>query len=129
MSENHSERTIICLRCPRGCEVHTTVDDANNVIAAGGNICRLGKEYVQTEVADPRRVFTSTVRVRGGVKPLVAVWTPRPIPKTALLALARDTRLADVSAPVRVGQVVMANWRGTGTDIVASETVQKTPNG
>jgi CxxC motif-containing protein len=129
MRENHSERTIICLRCPRGCEVHTTVDDANNVIAARGNICKLGKEYVRTEAADPRRVFTSTVRVRGGEKPLAAVWTPRPIPKSALLALARDARLADVPAPVHVGQVVMADWRGTGTDVVASERVRKIPDG
>jgi len=133
MSENHPpftrythlDRSIICLRCPIGCEVQTTVDEANNVIEVKGNTCKLGREYVQTEVADPRRVFTSTVRVRGGVKPLAAVWTPQPIPKDKLLELARDTRLVEIAAPVHVGQVIITDWQGLGLNLVASDEVQK----
>ncbi|MGO9409952.1 MAG: DUF1667 domain-containing protein [Spirochaetia bacterium] len=122
---SQATRSIICLRCPIGCEVQTTVDAANNVIEVKGNTCKLGREYVQTEVADPRRVFCSTVRVKGGVKPLAAVWTPKPIPKDMLLELARDTRLVEVAAPVHVGQVVIADWKGSGLDLVASDEVQK----
>lgn len=125
MTENHSERSIICLRCPRGCEVITTLDDANNVIATRGNICRLGKEYVQIEAANPRRILTTTVRVKGGLKPLVAVWTPQPIPKALLLELARDTRVVEIAAPVHAGQGIIVDWRGLGIDLVASETVQE----
>ena len=125
MSELSSERTIICLRCPRGCDVQVTVDETNLVTEVQGNVCKLGREYAQSEVTNPRRVLTSTVRVRGGVKPLVAVWTPKPIPKDKLLSLARDTRMVEVAAPVQVGQLVIEDWRGLGIDVVASAEVKK----
>ncbi|HUI71488.1 MAG TPA: DUF1667 domain-containing protein [Spirochaetia bacterium] len=122
---SQATRSIICLRCPIGCDVQTTVDDANNVVEVKGNICKLGREYVQTEVSDPRRIFCSTVRVTGGMKPLAAVWTPKPVPKDKLLELARDTRDVEVAAPVHVGQVIIADWKGSGLDLVASDDVPK----
>ncbi|WP_455382064.1 DUF1667 domain-containing protein [Salinispira pacifica] len=120
-----AERTIICLRCPRGCEVTATLDNDGHVASVCGNTCKLGIEYATQEVEDPRRVLPTTVRVRGGTMPLVPVWTPTPIPKSRLLDLARATREIVLDAPVEIGQVVIKDWEGLGVDLVASGEVER----
>lgn len=116
-------RTDICLRCPQGCEVRTTIGPDDEILNISGNRCKLGKEYVEQEIRDPRRVLPTSVRVVGGVRPLVPVWTPEPMPKGLLLELAKDTRGIEVTAPVHVGDVIIENWRDTGVRLVASGEV------
>lgn len=120
-----TERSIICLRCPRGCEISTTLDGYGGIVEIYGNVCKLGRDYVEAEVTHPMRILPTSVRVRGGERPLVPVWTPRPIPKGRLMDLARATREIELEAPVAVGQVVISNWEGLGVDVVASGTVRK----
>lgn len=116
-------RTDICLRCPRGCEVRTVVGEDDEIVSIEGNRCPLGREYVEQEIKDPRRVVPTSVRVRGGVRPLVPVWTPEPMPKDLIMELARETRSITVDAPVHVGDVIVDDWRGTGVRLVASGEV------
>ena len=60
MEEN---KKFICIRCPRGCEIATTLD-GYSITHIEGNVCRLGEEYVKSEISDPRRALTSTVKVK-----------------------------------------------------------------
>ena len=114
---------IICLRCPRGCEITTSLDGYGAIVEIEGNVCRLGRQYVEQEVHNPTRILPTSVRVRNGSCPLVPVWTPRPIPKQYLRDLARSTRSVELEAPVKVGQIVISNWQGLGIDVVASGEV------
>ena len=118
-------RTDICLRCPRGCEIHTVLGDNDEVMSQSGNKCKLGIEYVTQEINDPRRVLPTSVRVTGGTMPLVSAWTPHPMPKALLLELAADTRRMTVPAPVHVGDILIDDWRGMGVQLVASREVPK----
>lgn len=122
---NYTTRTDICLRCPRGCEVQTILDPDQKILSMTGNKCKLGIEYVEQEIRDPRRVLPTSVRVVGGVRPLVPVWTPEPIPKRLLLELSAYTRTIEVQAPVQVGDVIVDNWRGLGIKLVASGEVER----
>jgi CxxC motif-containing protein len=114
----------ICIRCPRGCEVTTSVDGYGAITAIHGNFCKLGEDHVRDELKDPRRTVTSTVRVKNGKNPLVPVWTDQPIPKDKILALAGELRKIELHAPVHIGQVVLQNALGTGSDVVASGDVE-----
>lgn len=116
-------KKIICIRCPRGCEIVTTMDGYGSITQIEGNFCRLGKEYVQSEMADPRRILTTSVRVKNGEKPLVPVWTEKPIPKTKVLELSETLRNIVVEAPVKIGQVIVENALGLGINVVASGSV------
>ncbi len=124
-SSKHGNRTIICLRCPRGCEVTAGIDEQGDITEVTGNVCKLGVEYVTQEIRDPRRILPTTVRVRGGMHPLVAVWTPQPIPKGKLLELARESRRIVLDAPVCDGQVVLHDWQHLGIDLVTSGSVDE----
>ena len=115
-------RKFICIRCPQGCEIHTTVD-GKTVTSVTGNTCKMGEEYVRTEVSDPRRTVTSLVAVRNGIHPVCPVWTTRPVPKELVLQLTGHLRGVSVEAPIRMGDVLVRNFASTGTDIIASRDI------
>ncbi|MFW5693989.1 MAG: DUF1667 domain-containing protein [Alkalispirochaeta sp.] len=122
---DYRTRTDICLRCPQGCEVQTMLGPDDEILNISGNKCKLGKEYVEQEIKDPRRVLPTSVRVKHGTSPMVPVWTPEPMPKGLLLDLAAESRKIEVEAPVHVGDVVLDDWRGLGVRLVASAEVAR----
>ncbi len=71
---------IICITCPKGCSLEVTHDGQTVIKVKPG--CKRGKEYVQRELTDPRRMVATTVRIKGGLHPLLPVATDCPIPET-----------------------------------------------
>ena len=120
MAQEH--RKMICITCPKGCTLDVTVED-NKVISVEGNTCKRGAEYVIAEVTDPRRMVTTTIRVKGGVHPLVPVFTERPIPVPKIFDLLAEARNIELTAPVKYGDIVMENVLGTGINVLASRNI------
>ena len=114
------ERKFICVSCPLGCGLTVTLDDAGEVLKVEGNTCARGESYARSEVKDPRRVFASTVRVKGGKLPVCPVRSKTPAPKGKLFGIAREVAELEVDAPVKIGQVLIHNVCGSDVDIVAS---------
>ena len=117
MAEETSE--MICITCPVGCALRVT-HDGRRVIHVEGHGCKRGIEYADKELSDPRRMVATTVVVRGGVHPLVPVYTAGPIPKHLIFGLLAELRRVELEAPVSAGQVVLDNALGTGIDVLAS---------
>ena len=69
-------RELICINCPLGCGLTVTLKDAE-VVKVEGNTCPKGEAYGKKEVTNPTRIVTSTVRVSGGVLPVVSVKTAK----------------------------------------------------
>ena len=117
-------KKFICIRCPQGCEISTTLDGLGNITEITGNSCKLGKEYVNAEVKDPRRILTTTVMVEGGSLPLCPVWTEQPVPKDKVIEIARQLRKIKLKSPVSINQVVLSDALGTGINVVASRNIK-----
>lgn len=115
-------KNLICIVCPKGC--HLQVDEDNGY-AVTGNSCPRGAEYGKTELLHPTRVLTSTVRVDGGLHRRLPVKTTAPIPKELLFQAMEALNEVTLTAPVTVGQVVIANLLGTGVDVVATREMKK----
>lgn len=109
---------IICVTCPKGCTLRVKHDGKEVLEVLGG--CKRGQEYAVCELSDPRRMVASTVKVKGGLHPLVPVYTRKAFPKPLIPQLARELRKVEVSAPVKISQIVLENALGTGIDVVAS---------
>jgi len=122
MAENSE---IICVACPKGCPLLVKHDhkDVIEVIGAG---CQRGKDYAICELQDPRRMVASTVKVSGGLHPLVPVYTRQGFPKPLIPQLAQKLREIEVPAPVKINQVVLQDALGTGIDIIASRDMPAT---
>lgn len=113
---------VICVTCPKGCTLEVTRD--GNTVVSVVNGCKRGHEYAQQELTDPRRMVATSVRVKGGLHPLLPVYTSSPFPKpriSELLAILRDI---EVDAPIDLDDVVLQNALDTGINIQASRTVK-----
>jgi CxxC motif-containing protein len=113
---------IICITCPMGCTLEVT-HDGGTITKVDGEQCKRGKEYAQAELTDPRRMVTSTAKVKGGVHPLVPVYTAAPIPKPRIFDLLAELRKVELQAPVKAGQKVLENVFDTGIDVLASRNL------
>ena len=117
-------KDFVCIGCPLGCNI-TVVTDNGEIRNIAGNTCPRGADYVTKELTDPRRIVTSLVRVQGGVLPVVSVKTAADIPKDSIRDCIKALKTVELSAPVRMGDVVVENVCGTGVDIVATANMEK----
>lgn len=112
------ERKLICVQCPIGCHLTVTYDGVHEPVVTG-NTCKNGEIYGKSEVTDPRRTLTTSVRIKGGTVP-VSVRSAQPIPKAVLpqcLEILHKTMLEKGS---KAGTVVVPNILDTGIDIVTT---------
>lgn len=116
------KRNLICIGCPMGCPITVTME-AGEIREVTGFTCKRGETYARKEVTNPTRIVTSTVRVEGGISPMVSVKTAQDIPKGKIFDCANALRTVQVKAPVAIGDVVLANVAGTGVDVVATKAV------
>ena len=115
-------RELICINCPLGCGLTVTLKD-KEVVKVEGNTCPKGEAYGKKEVTDPTRIVTSTVRVSGGVLPVVSVKTASDIPKEKIMDCAEALKSVQIQAPVAAGDVVLENVCGTGISVIATKNV------
>lgn len=109
----------LCTGCPLGCRLEVdAVDD--EVVEVRGFSCRRGERYGRQEYVDPRRPLSTTVWVEGAAIRRAPVRTAEPIPKTEVLAVAKALRGMRIRAPVRRGDVVLADALGTGVDVIVT---------
>ena len=113
-------KEFTCIICPRGC--HLTVDDQNNVT---GNFCIRGKQYAISELTNPVRTITTSIRVNNREDMLVSVKTSGPIPKGKIFDVMEQINKVEVSAPIKCGDIVIKDVLGLGVNIVSTRTVNK----
>jgi len=118
------QRRFVCVTCPVGCDIEALVRDGMAVSISGAR-CKRGAEFVREELSAPKRMLTSSVRVRGGALPLVPVRSTAPLPKARLLEVATLLRTVVLDAPIEEHQVVCANVLDTGVDIVTSRALER----
>jgi CxxC motif-containing protein len=122
LTDSDKPLEIICVACPHGCRLEATRKDGEILISNAG--CKRGKEYAINEITDPRRMVATTVRIQHGIHPLLPVYTSEPFPKGRVTELLREIRKVEITAPVKMGQVVLKNALGTGIDVVASRDLK-----
>ena len=122
-----TERALICVVCPVGCELAATLEDgeAVKVVGVRGAVCAKGEEWARDEIENPMRVVTSSILVEGGELPLVSVRTDCTIPLGAVRALMAEIRRQRVAAPVRLGAVLLESPAGIPCSVIATRTVER----
>ena len=109
----------LCIGCPLGCRLEVE-EEEGAVVEVRGFACKRGEEYAQQEHSDPRRMVTTTVRVRNGLWARLPVRTTATVPKNRVREVCQLLRRISVTAPVKRGDVIVANALGAGADVIAS---------
>ena len=86
-----------------------------------GNTCPKGLEYAINECTNPVRTVTSTIRVSDRKDTMVSVKTASPVPKEKMMDVMTALRSITVSAPVKIGDVILTNV--FGTDIIVTKEI------
>ena len=113
---------LTCIGCPLGCPLNVTLE-GNEVTEVTGNTCVKGEIYAKKEVTNPTRIVTSIVRVSGGTCCMVNVKTESDIPKNKIFECVEALKGVEIAAPVKIGDVVLADVAGTGVNVVAARNV------
>lgn len=114
---------VICITCPKGCRLDVT-REGDTILKVDNCGCKRGEEYVKAELIDPRRMVATTVKIKGGVHPLLPVYTAKPFPKPRIRELLGALQQVELQTPVGMGDVVVKDALGTGIDILASREMQ-----
>ncbi len=117
------EEKLICVTCPKGCTLMVTRE--GKTVLSVENGCKRGHEYARQELTDPRRMVASSVKIKGGIHPLMPVYTSAPFPKPRIPELLAVLRKVELQAPVSLDHVVMTDVLGSGIDIKASREMRK----
>jgi CxxC motif-containing protein len=107
-----------------GCHLDVNIPDEGEWIITG-NQCKRGISYAQTELTNPCRVLTSTVKISDGFLNRVPVRTTDAIPKGLIFEAMKEINKVDVPAPVKMGQILITDLLGTGVDVVASRSMNR----
>ena len=118
----HEQREFICITCPVGCALQAVVDN-RELVELRGQACQRGIAFVREELTDPRRVLTTTVRVRGAALPLVPVRSKAALPKDLLMPVVEALRAVVLDAPVEQYQLVLQDVLNSGIDIVTTRSL------
>mgnify|MGYP003617871531 CR=1 FL=1 len=123
-------KDIICVACPMGCQISVELNDDGEILSVTGNTCKRGAQYAEKEVTHPTRIVTTSVAVTGSTTGAhtVSCTTASDIPKEKIFAVIDALRGLTVSAPVRIGDVLLPDAAGTGVPIIATKHSAKPMN-
>ncbi len=114
-------KNLICIQCPRGC--HLSID--SETMEVTGNSCPRGALYAKTELTDPKRTITSTVKVLYAPMQRCSVKTSAPVKKGMMMDVMKEINKVTIEAPVKMNQVIIENVLDTGVDVIATKQLEK----
>lgn len=113
---------LICISCPVGC--HLVVEQNGEDIAVTGNRCLRGEKYAINELTAPKRMISCVVQCDSESVPCLPVRSASAIDKAKIDTLLAELRRLKVATPVKMGEVVLANFADSGVDIIACRTIE-----
>jgi CxxC motif-containing protein len=122
MTERALVDRLTCVLCPVGCELEIG-RDASGELHVDGNQCDKGVPFAVEEILRPKRNLATSVPVRGAAAKMVSVRLSAAVPREMLFPILAEIAKLRPEAPVRRGQVLIADVLGTGADVIATRTV------
>lgn len=126
-SVEYKKKKIVCTNCPLGCKINVVYADADEIeiVEVKGNRCKRGLEFVKQEITDPLRVVVTSVKVEDGEIPMASVRSDKPVPLRLMQDIMKVLKQTKIKAPVKRGDVVVQNILSTGSDIIATRSVNR----
>ena len=109
---------LYCISCPSGCLL--TVLGSGEFMTVEGNKCEKGKDFAKSEVENPTRTLTTTVRTKFPGVPVISVRTDGEIPKDKLMQAMKELSEVVVSTELGCGDVVLEDVAETGVSVIVT---------
>ncbi len=114
-----------CIVCPRGCHLtaETVMENGEEKIVVSGNFCARGIKYATEEMTMPMRTVATSLYVDNGDIRMVSAKTANTVPKASIDKVLDQAAKTIVTAPIKVGDVLVANIADTGVDLIATRNI------
>ncbi len=118
-------KQIYCILCPNACAMAVSVDSENkSIVTVSNNRCNRGPKYAAQEILLPKRTLITTIPIDSQDWPVVSVRTATAIPKERMFDVYNEIKRCHLAAPVTIGDVVIKDVLGLGTDVVVTRTIR-----
>ncbi len=107
-------KTLTCIVCPNGCELHV---DGENI---SGYKCPRGLNYAKEELFAPKRMVTSSVKITG-LDEVCPVKTSSNVPKEKMFEVIKEINKVSLKRPIKYHQIIIKNVLGLGVDIISTK--------
>ena len=114
---------LTCVLCPVGCRLEVGRRDGN--LEVRGNECAKGVDFAVQEILHPMRNLAASVPLRGTASRMVSVRLSAAVPRDLLRPILDEISRLRPDAPVRRGQILIADVLGSGADVIATRTVKE----
>ena len=122
MNEHPVLDRLTCVLCPVGCELEVRRAAAGD-LEIKGNQCDKGVPFAVEEVLRPKRNLATSVPLRDTAVWMVSVRLSDRVPREMIFPILAEIAKLRPEAPVRRGQVLIADVLGTGVDVIATRSV------
>lgn len=109
---------MVCVVCPNGCRLK--VDNSAEGVKVAGAKCKRGEAFAQTELANPMRSVTSSVKTTVKNYPVVSVRTDGEIPKSKIFDLIKELSEFTLDKKVPIGTILIKNVLNTGINVITT---------
>ncbi len=116
-------KKLTCVVCPFGCTLEVKLNDDGSFAGVTGHTCKRGAAYAESEMTNPVRTLTSTVKLADDAG-MLPVKTSAPIPKAMLFEAMDKIKKITATAPITCGDVLEKDFLVPGVDLVACKSVE-----
>ena len=115
------KKELTCIVCPMGCQLKVEMEN-DEIISVEGNACPRGEKYARTELINPMRVITTTIRTKDGK--IVPVKTDGSVAKESMFECMEVINgLHPDTLDCSVGSIVCENLLNSGVNVVVTAPV------
>lgn len=115
---------MVCIVCPNGCRLSVTQRGGD--VDVQGARCNRGKAFATSELTNPTRSVTSSVKTTVNGYPVVSVKTDGEIPKSKIFNLMQLLSTVTVQDYLPIGSVLIKNVFDTGVNVITTKEMEKT---
>lgn len=115
-------KKLTCIVCPLSCSLFV---EEKEELKITGNKCERGIKYAKEEIRNPKRILTTTVKIKDGIYPVIPVRTSKPIPKDYIFPLIKKLSEVELTAPIPSGYKVLENIFNLGIDVITTREMKK----
>ncbi len=119
-------KKLTCVVCPFGCTLEVKLGDSGEFVGVTGHTCKRGAAYAESEMTNPVRTLTSTVKITGADGSMLPVKTSAPIPKDRLFEAMDRIKKISATAPIACGDVLEKDFLMPGVNLVACKSMEAT---
>jgi CxxC motif-containing protein len=117
------EKEYTCIVCPRSCNL--LLQEKNGKITVTGNGCKRGADYAENEYLHPKRMITTTVKIKNAQIRCLPVISSGSVPKEKLKDCLEYLYSIEVETPIRLHDVIVDNILDTGVSILAARDAER----